>query len=119
MTEFYSEAQLIATVSRLTLQRLLTFVEAKIIAPIQSERGNMYRQIDLVRIELLCDLSDQFDLRDDGLAVTMSLIDQLHGVRAELRAVLDAVAAEAPEVRARVCDALELARSAPPIPDGN
>lgn len=110
MTVTFSEDQLVTAIARLTRHQLMSFVEARIVSPIRSEQGNMYRQIDVVRIELLCELSEQFDLNNDGLAVVMSLIDQLHGVRAELRAVLDVVAAEPPDVRERVSDAISAAR---------
>ena len=111
MTDTYSEDQLVATVSRLTHKQLVSFVEARIVRPVQSDRGPVYRQIDMVRIELLCELSEQFELDEDSLGVVISLIDQLHGVRAELRAVLDVLAGEPDEVRARVSDAIRAARS--------
>lgn len=111
MTDTYSENQVVAAIARLTQQQLVSFVDARIVSPIQTADGPVYRQIDLVRIELLCDLTEQFELKDDALAVVISLIDQLHGVRAELQAVLDVIAAEPAEVRIRVSEAMLAARS--------
>lgn len=112
MTVYLSEDQAIATVERLTRVQLVSFVEAEIIVPVMSETGPTYRKIDIMRLELLCELSEQFDLQNDGLGVVMSLVDQLHGVRAELRAVLNAVETEQPEVRHRIGELLYQARSA-------
>ncbi|MFV0512198.1 MAG: hypothetical protein ACK5MY_00990 [Jhaorihella sp.] len=102
MTGLVTEEELVATVPRLTRTRLLAFVEAELIVPVGSERGPLYRQIDRARAELACDLAEDFDLHEDALGMVLSLLDQLHGVRAELRAVLGALDAEPPEVRQRI-----------------
>ncbi len=111
MITLYSEDEVVTAVARLTRTQLISFVESRVVTPVQSERGALYRPMDLARIELLCELSEQFDLDEDALGVVISLIDQLHGVRAELRAVLDAIAREPAEVGERVRDAARLARS--------
>lgn len=112
MTDLFSEDEAVAMVARLTRPRLASFVEARIVMPVRSERGPVYRRLDIVRMELLCELSEGFDLEDDALGVVISLIDQLHGVRAELRAVVDAIAHEPPEVRERVRQIVRAARAA-------
>lgn len=112
MSEYLSEDQAIAAVVRLTRVLLVSFVEAEIIVPVMTETGPAYRKIDIMRLELLCELSEQFDMQDDALGVVMSLVDQLHGVRAELRTVLNAVETEQPEVRHRIGELLYQARSA-------
>jgi len=112
MNDFLTEDQAVAAVSRLTRVQLVSFVEAEIIIPVATASGPAFRQIDIVRLQLLCDLADQFDLHEDALSLIMQLVDQLHGVRAELRAVLDAVEAETPEVRNRISELLYQARSA-------
>jgi chaperone modulatory protein CbpM len=111
MTDRYSEDQVIAAIAELTRPRLVAFVEARLVVPLQTDRGPVFRQIDMARLALLCDLSDQFGLEEDALAVILSLIDQLHGVRSELRCVLDAVAQEPAEVRARLERAIRRAQS--------
>jgi chaperone modulatory protein CbpM len=102
----YSETQIVAAVASLTRAKLSAFVAAEIVTPVQTEAGPAYRQIDRVRLELLCELSDGFDLDEDALGVIISLIDQLHGVRSDLRAVLAAVEREDEAVRRRIARAL-------------
>lgn len=113
MTELFSEDDAIAAVARLSRVQLVSFVEAEMILPLQTDSGPKYRQIDLVRMELLCELSEQFDLSADALGVVISLIDQLYGVRAELQTVLDAVGQEPSDVRQRILEVVRLARTAP------
>ena len=106
MRERYSEEEAIAAVARLTRTQLSAFVNAEIVVPLRTETGMVFRQIDIVRMELLCELSEDFHLDEDALAVVISLIDQLHAVRGELRSVLKAVEAEPEDVRLRIAEAL-------------
>ncbi len=102
MTTSFSEDAAIAAIARLTRQRLDVFVAAALVEPLQTEAGRIYRPVDLARLELLCDLAEQFDLTEDGLAVVIALIDALHAARFSLHRVAQALDAEPPEVRTRV-----------------
>ena len=102
ITEFYSEMEVLAAVPRLTPVRLSGFVAARIVLPLTRDNRAAFRRIDLARIELLCDLTEEFDLDDDGLGLVLSLVDQLHEARRDLRAICAAIAAEPPEVRVRI-----------------
>ena len=110
MNRYYTEQETITTVTRLTRSRLTTYVKHEFLSPIQSEAGPVYDAADLARIELICDLSEQFDLKGDALGVVLSLIDQLHGVRGELRRVMAAVEAQPQDLRDRIITALKDAR---------
>ncbi len=110
MSERYTEDETVNAVARLTRAQLHTFIELEIVSPIQTAQGFVYRQVDLVRLELLCELSEDFELEDDALGIMISLIDQLHSVRGNLRAVLTAIEAEPKDVRARIGAALRGAR---------
>lgn len=102
MTERYSEDEVLAAVVPLTRRQLVSFVQAEFIQPLHTEAGPVYRRVDLVRIELLCELSDQFNIDDDALGIIISLIDQLHDVRGELRTIMEAIETEPAEVRTRL-----------------
>lgn len=102
MSEFYSAAEVLLAVPRLTELRLTRFVEARIVLPVESSAGLGFRRIDLARIELLCELAEEFDLDEDGLGLVISLVDQLHAARRDLRAICRVIATEPPEVRARI-----------------
>ncbi len=107
MTRYYSEEQVITTVTRLTQSRLTTYVKHEFLCPVQSESGPVYTPADLARIELICDLTEQFDLEGDALGVVLSLIDQLHGVRSELKRVMTAIETQPEELRGRIIAALK------------
>ncbi len=107
MTRLYSETEVISVVDELTDARLVNFVRASIVRPVQSEAGHMmYRDVDIARLQLLCDLSDSYTLSDDALDLVMSLVDQLSTMRGDMRALMQAVACEPDEVRLRINGAL-------------
>lgn len=102
MSRTYTEAETIEAIDELTGQRLMTYVRARIIQPVQSDAGQIYRETDLARLQLLCDLTESYELPEDSLPMVMSLIDQLNTMRGDMRALMQAVASEPDEVRTRI-----------------
>lgn len=102
MTRHYTEDEAVAAVGRLTVTRLRAFVAADCVTPALGEQGPVFSDADLARLDLLCDLAEDFGLEEDALALVVSLVDQLHGLRRELRALAEALESEPEEVRARV-----------------
>jgi chaperone modulatory protein CbpM len=91
MTEFYSEDEVVVTVTRLTRSRLVSFIDAALVKPQRDTGGYVFRRIDIARLELLCDLSVDLDLDETALGIVISLIDQLHAARQDLAAVSHAI----------------------------
>lgn len=87
MTDLFNEEDAIAAIAGLTPDRLITFIAAEVISPQHGDAGPVYRRIDIARLRLLCELSDDLDLDMHALEIVMSLIDQLHEARAALRAL--------------------------------
>ncbi|MDA3888293.1 MAG: hypothetical protein PF443_05690 [Allgaiera sp.] len=103
---FLTEEELIAAVARLDRARLVRFIRAEVVRPADAGGRLVYRQVDIARMELLCDLCDDFDLGDEALGLVMELVDQLHGTRSDLVALMRALGEESEEVRRRVKDRL-------------
>lgn len=105
-----TEKELIDAVARLTSDRLTEYLAAQIVIPEHSERGLVYHSIDVARLELACELHEQYDMETDALSMMISLIDQMHGLRAELREVLNAVDTQPEPVRQHLIEAIGTAR---------
>ncbi|WP_299902485.1 hypothetical protein [uncultured Ruegeria sp.] len=105
-----TEKELIETVSRLTSDRLTEYLAAEIVIPEQSDQGLVYQNIDVARLELACELHEQYDMETDALSMMISLIDQLHGLRAELREALNAIEAQPEPVRQQLVKVIGTAR---------
>ena len=110
MTRTLTEEQLIDAIARLTSDRLSEYLAAEIVIPQQSEQGLVYQRLDVARLELACELHDQYDMEADALSMMISLIDQMHGLRAELRDVLNAVEAQPDPVREKLIEVIGTAR---------
>jgi chaperone modulatory protein CbpM len=106
MTRRYSENEAIAAIATLTRTQLVSFIEAEIIVPMHTENGILFRQVDLVRMELLCELTESFSLNDDALSIIISLIDKLHSTHGELDCLLTAIKDEPGDVRERLGNAI-------------
>jgi chaperone modulatory protein CbpM len=106
MSRYYSETEVVAEVQGLTVARLRSFVAAECLAPAEREGRLAFVEADLARARLLAELAADFELDAEAAALVMSLIDQIHGLRRELRALGTAVAAEDANVRRRVRDRL-------------
>jgi len=110
MTDHLTEADVLAAIPGLTRTRLVAFIKTEVVIPLRREIGvhtvHVFRQIDLARLQLLCDLADDLELDEAALGVIISLIDQLHAARRDLRAIARAVEQEPPEVRTRIGAAL-------------
>lgn len=99
---FLTEEETLAAVGRLDRAQLSRFVRTEVIRPADAGGRVVYRRVDIARLELLCDLCEDFELNDDALGIVMGLVDQLHGTRSDLVALMRALGEEAEEVRVRV-----------------
>jgi len=97
MSEFISHTRLDADV-------LETWIEAGWLAPRQEAEIRRFSEIDLARAELIRDLIHGMGVNEEGIAVILDLVDQLHGVRLALREILSAVAAQPEPARRRIID---------------
>jgi chaperone modulatory protein CbpM len=102
MSVHYTEAEVISRVDGLTVTRLRSFTAARCVLPVEREGRPTFAEPDVARLRLLCELAADFDLDEEGAAMVLSLVDQIHGLRQELRVLADAVAGEPDEIRRRI-----------------
>ena len=90
--------------------QLQAYIRAGVVVPVQSGSGPLFRELDIARLHLVVDLAEGYQLDEDALAMVLSLVDQLHGLRGDMHAILDAVAREPAETRARLKTAIREVR---------
>ncbi|HXG79047.1 MAG TPA: MerR family transcriptional regulator [Methyloceanibacter sp.] len=96
-----TERDLVARVQRLTVTRLRVWVEQGWIKPEdRAEPG--YSEADLARAALICNLEDELGFSEEDVPVLLNLIDQIHGLRAELSALCEALNRLPEDIRATV-----------------
>lgn len=106
MTDLFSEDDVVVTVTRLTRTQLVRFIEVEFVKPQVDTGGYVFRPIDIARLELLCDLSQDLDLDETALGVVVSLLDQLHAARQDIASMARAIDALPSDVQARIATAL-------------
>lgn len=106
MTDRLSEDDVVATITRLTRTRLVSFIEGQFVRPELGMAGYEFRRVDVARLELLCDLSIELDLDEAALGIVISLIDQLHAARQDLATLTQAINALPEDLRAQITASL-------------
>jgi chaperone modulatory protein CbpM len=96
-----SERDLLTRVQSLTVTRLKVWVAQGWIKP-AGQPAQSYSEADLARAALICNLEDELGFDEEDVPVLLSLIDQIHGLRAELKSLLGALDDLPPDLRATV-----------------
>lgn len=96
-----SERDLLTRVQRLTVTRLKVWVAQGWIKP-ADQAAESYSEADLARATLICNLEDELGFDEEDVPVLLNLIDQIHGLRAELSLLLDALEVLPPDLRTTV-----------------
>jgi chaperone modulatory protein CbpM len=71
--------------ARLDAASLEAWIEAGWLAPRRAGPEPAFSEIDLARACLIRDLRDAMGVNDEGIAVVLDLLDQMHGLRHALR----------------------------------
>ncbi|MDX1482882.1 MAG: chaperone modulator CbpM [Alphaproteobacteria bacterium] len=103
----FSEGDLVNAVEELTMRRLRLWVRKGWIAPMVGRQGPRFDELDLARARLVCELKDELKLSEDAVDVVLSLMDQIYGLRAELRRVCRAVDEQPAEIKRRISRAIQ------------
>jgi chaperone modulatory protein CbpM len=73
---------------RLEHQSLQAWIAAGWLVPPQTDPEPAVSEVDLARAQLIRDLRDDFGVNDEGIAVVLHLIDQMHGLRRSMQQIL-------------------------------
>jgi chaperone modulatory protein CbpM len=90
---------------------LETWIEAGWIIPRREEETRRFAEVDVARARLIHDLKHGIGVNDEGVAIILDLIDQIHGLRGRLRDVCTAVAAQPEAVRVAIATEVRITAS--------
>jgi chaperone modulatory protein CbpM len=88
--------------ARLDAGLLETWIGAGWVVPRDDAETHRFAEIDVARARLISDLKDDIGVNDEGVAIILDLIDQIHGLRGSLRDLSVALAAQPEAVRRAV-----------------
>jgi chaperone modulatory protein CbpM len=70
--------------------------------PIAQPTGWYFEEIDVARLQLLCQLTQDININDDGMDVVLALLDQLYSARVQMQKLLDAIAGQPKHVQVEI-----------------
>jgi chaperone modulatory protein CbpM len=88
--------------ARLKSGTLEAWIEAGWLIPAETESRRAFSEADLARAQLIQDLSQDLGVNDEGIAVILDLIDQIHGLRRSLKGLSTALASLPADARANI-----------------
>jgi chaperone modulatory protein CbpM len=71
--------------SHLDTPTVNAWIEAEWLLPITGRKTFHFSEVDLARTRLIKDLKVDFGVNDEGIAIVLHLLDQLHGLRCLVR----------------------------------
>ncbi len=78
---------------------LQVWVEQRWLVPRRAGSSWIFEEDDLARARLIQDLTGPMGVNNDGVDVAMQLLDQIHGLRGRLRALMTAIRSQDPDVQ--------------------
>ncbi len=98
-----------------TLEEVLEMLEARIdrptlegyiarqwLSPVSSQAGWHFEEIDIARLELLCHLTQDIEVNDEGMDVVLSLLDQLYGLRVHMQKLTHAITQQPTHIQTEI-----------------
>ncbi|WP_334129604.1 chaperone modulator CbpM [Sneathiella sp.] len=106
-----SEQEVLRQLTGVSLTRLRIWVKRGWVIPEETEAGYHFREIDMARLELIRQLKVDLAVNNEAIPIVLSLIDQIHGLRFELKSLARAIETQHEDVRAAILRACSDARA--------
>jgi len=97
-----SEQDLVIEIRELSIPRLHKWIRLGWVRPERREGAAFFHEVDVARVRLLNELEHTLEFDDDTLPLVLSLLDQIHGLRGQLRSLTQAVDEQPAHVRDRI-----------------
>jgi chaperone modulatory protein CbpM len=91
-------------------RELSRWVENRWVLPDQQASGWVFHEVDVARVELILDIRRDFAIDDEAMGLVLGLLDQVYGLRRQMRRLCDAVSAQPPEMQEAIRRALPKSR---------
>ncbi len=99
--------QVILEVEGLSESDLRIWIEYGWIRPARAPDDYVFSELDVARASLIADLRQRMGINDEAMPVVLDLMDQIYGLRRELRRVLDVVDQQPEPERSRILEVLQ------------
>jgi chaperone modulatory protein CbpM len=90
---------------------LSRWVENRWVLPEPHGGSWVFHEVDVARVELIFDIRRDFAIDDEATSLVLGLLDQVYGLRRQMRRLCDAVASQPADVQDAIRKALGPPRS--------
>jgi chaperone modulatory protein CbpM len=97
---------LVTRVEGLARADLARWIDNRWVLPERRDGGWMFREVDIARVELIVEIRRDFALDDEAVELVLGLLDQIYGLRRQMRRLCDALAVLPPDMREKLRHAL-------------
>jgi chaperone modulatory protein CbpM len=97
-----SEQELVIEIRELSIPLLHKWIRLGWVRPERREGAAYFHEVDVARVRLLHELEHTLEFDEDTLPLVLSLLDQIHGLRGQLRNLTKAVDEQPDHVRERI-----------------
>ena len=98
------EPDVLKAVSGIRPVELRRWIERGWVLPERRDGDYWFREIDVARVQLVVQIRRDMAVAEDGVPTVLSLLDQVYGLRNELRRVGQAIEAQPTEVRKAITE---------------
>jgi chaperone modulatory protein CbpM len=92
-------------------RELARWVDNRWILPERHAETWVFHEVDVARVELILDIRRDFAIDDEAMGLVLGLLDQVYGLRRQMRRLCDAVATQPQDVQDAIRRALPKSRT--------
>lgn len=100
------EKEILGRFTGLQQKTLHIWIENGWVMPERDRSGYRFREIDVARVGLIYEFSTELELDEEAMDVILPLLDQVHGLRHQLRCLADAINTQPEGVRLQIAKAM-------------
>jgi chaperone modulatory protein CbpM len=98
--------ELLIRLRELDHRDLSRWVDNRWVLPERHADTWVFHEVDVARVELILDIRRDFAIDDEAIGLALGLLDQVYGLRRQMRRLCDAVATQPQEVQDSIRRAL-------------
>ena len=102
-----TEIDILVLVERISSVQLRHWIEEDWVRPVRSGGEALFSEADIARIRLIDTLVHELEVGQEAVPIILSLIDQVHDLRNEMRRLAEAIDAHPGDLRASLRTLLE------------
>lgn len=83
------------------------YIAREWVRPHRKEEIWYFEEIDIARLELICHLTQDIEINDQGMDITLSLLDQLYEMRVRMKHITHAITQQPPQVQSKIMNIIK------------